>query len=184
MTLQLRRLRSRLKPRELSTPVWVAIIGSASVILVATVQFVIAPLLFRAEPPVRSNESAKKKQPTSVSASDSFRISGLDPGKRRENFQILASPTTAKGIRTFRGDPVSVNLVDASIKDFVMMMGQITGVNFSLQPDVIGSVTVHVEDVPWDAVLDDVLAQNWLEYRISGDVVRIVPKPGAPPWKQ
>jgi hypothetical protein len=168
------RLRSSTKPPPLSAPIWVAIISAGSVILVATVQFVVAPLLSRRDVPVRSPEQIKNPS----------RMSGLDSAKRRKNYQILASPTAREGIRTFRGEPVSVNLLNADIKDFVMMMGQITGVNFSLAPDVTGAVTVHVEDMPWDEIFEDVLAQNWLEYRVSGDVVRIVHKAGTPPWKR
>src|SRR5689334_14034847 len=102
------RLPRRVRSPHLSAPIWVAIIGAGSVILVAAVQFVIAPLLFRAEPPARSQEPARKVGQTSATSLDSSpkarsQRSSLSSDERRRNFQLLASPAMNKGVRTFRG---------------------------------------------------------------------------------
>jgi type IV pilus assembly protein PilQ len=46
-----------------------------------------------------------------------------------------------------------------------------------IDPDVRGSVTVRLENVPWDQALDVILKVNGLGYVLEGNIVRI----GAPP---
>jgi len=172
--------RSKARPKrpQLPIPVWVAIISSGALIVVALVQFVIAPILSRQRPESSTVHPATKEQEraTSLAARPNQQAPKLSAATRRANFQILASPKVEGGVQVFRGEPISIALVDANIKDVILVMGELTGVNFSIAPQVMGTVTVHVENTPWDAVLADVLAQNRLQYKIQGDIVQITPQ--------
>ena len=75
--------------------------------------------------------------------------------------------------RVFTGDPISLNLKDADIKDVLRTFAQLTGLNIAVDPQVTGSVTVDVVDVPWDQVLDLILRQNGLTYVLEGNVMRV-----------
>ena len=75
--------------------------------------------------------------------------------------------------RVFSGDPISLNLKDADIKDVLRTFAQLTGLNIAVDPQVSGSVTVDFVDVPWDQALDLILRQNGLTYTIEGNVMRI-----------
>jgi type IV pilus assembly protein PilQ len=49
----------------------------------------------------------------------------------------------------------------------------VSGLNIVLDPTVIGKVTLVMEDVPWDQVLDIVLRNNGLDKQLEGNVLRI-----------
>ncbi|HSP35468.1 MAG TPA: type IV pilus secretin PilQ, partial [Thermoanaerobaculia bacterium] len=75
--------------------------------------------------------------------------------------------------RVFTGDPISLNLKDADIKDVIRTFAQLTGLNIAVDPDVSGTVTVDFVDVPWDQALDLILRQNNLTFVLEGNVMRV-----------
>ncbi len=88
--------------------------------------------------------------------------------------QNLSGPRTLSGgPRQFNGEPLSLNLKDADIKDVVRTFAELTGLNIAVDPGVSGSVTVDFVDVPWDQALDLILRQNNLTYVLEGNVMRI-----------
>jgi len=77
------------------------------------------------------------------------------------------------GAREFTGEPISLNLKDADIKDVLRTFAQLTGLNIAVDPNVTGAVTVDFVDVPWDQALDLILRQNGLSYTLEGNVMRV-----------
>ena len=75
--------------------------------------------------------------------------------------------------RRFTGEPISLELKDADIKDVLRTFAKITGLNIVVDPDVTGSVTVNLENVPWDQCLDIVLRINRLDYVVENNVLRV-----------
>ena len=80
-----------------------------------------------------------------------------------------AGPASAK----YSGEPISVNLKDVDLRDFFRLIHEISGLNIVLDPNVKGSLTIVLDDVPWDQALDIVLQNNDLEKQIDGNVLRI-----------
>lgn len=80
-------------------------------------------------------------------------------------------PQAAKA--KFTGEPISVNLKDVDLKDFFRLIHEISGLNVVLDPNVKGSVTIVLDDVPWDQALDIVLKNNGLGKELDGNVLRI-----------
>jgi type IV pilus assembly protein PilQ len=93
----------------------------------------------------------------------------------------LGSATTAAaggrtltgGERVYTGEPISLNLKDADLKDVIRTFANLTGLNIAVDPGVNGSVTVDFNDVPWDQALDIILRQNNLGYVLEGNVMRV-----------
>ena len=83
------------------------------------------------------------------------------------------SRTLSAGEKVFTGEPISLNLKDADIKDVLRTFAQLTGLNMAIDPNVSGSVTVDFVDVPWDQALDLILRQNNLSYVLEGNVMRV-----------
>lgn len=77
--------------------------------------------------------------------------------------------------RGYTGDPISMELVDADIKQVFGMFHELSGLNFVLDPAVSGAVTIVVDQIPWDQALDLVLKNNNLDMVLEGTVVRIAP---------
>jgi len=73
----------------------------------------------------------------------------------------------------YTGDPISVNLKDVDLKDFFRLIHEISGLNVVLDPSVRGTVTLVLDEVPWDQALDIVLRNNGLTKQIDGNVLRI-----------
>jgi type IV pilus assembly protein PilQ len=85
------------------------------------------------------------------------------------NSQTPASSITSK----YTGEPISVNLKDVDLKDFFRLIHEISGLNVVLDPAVKGSLTIVLDEVPWDQALDIVLQNNGLDKQLSGNVLRI-----------
>jgi type IV pilus assembly protein PilQ len=73
----------------------------------------------------------------------------------------------------YTGEPISVNLKDVDLKDFFRLIHEISGLNVVLDPAVKGSLTIVLDEVPWDQALDIVLQNNGLDKQLSGNVLRI-----------
>jgi type IV pilus assembly protein PilQ len=85
--------------------------------------------------------------------------------------QAAAAPSPAAG--KYTGEPISVNLKDVDLKDFFRLIHEISGLNVVLDPAVKGSLTIVLDEVPWDQALDIVLQNNSLDKQLSGNVLRI-----------
>jgi len=73
----------------------------------------------------------------------------------------------------YTGKRISLNLKGVDIRDFFRLIHEVSGLNIIVDPDVSGSVTVVLDDVPWDQALDLVLNNNGLGDRLEGNVLRI-----------
>jgi len=76
---------------------------------------------------------------------------------------------------TYTGKRISLNLVDADIKQLFRLFHDVSGLNFVLDPSVEGRVTVVLDNVPWDQALDLVLKNNGLDKVLEKNVIRIAP---------
>jgi len=66
-----------------------------------------------------------------------------------------------------------VNLKDVDLKDFFRLIHEISGLNVVLDPNVHGTLTIVLDDVPWDQALDIVLKNNDLARELDGNVLRV-----------
>jgi type IV pilus assembly protein PilQ len=75
--------------------------------------------------------------------------------------------------KVYTGEPLSLNLKEADIRDVLRTFADLTGLNIAVDPDVSGKVTVNFNEVPWDQALDIILRQNSLNYVLEGNVLRV-----------
>ncbi|ROR03046.1 type IV pilus secretin PilQ [Desulfosoma caldarium] len=75
--------------------------------------------------------------------------------------------------KTYRGKPISLDLQDADLSNVLRLLADVSGMNIVVEPDVSGKVTLKVENIPWDQVLDMVLMMNRLGHEEVGGVIRI-----------
>jgi type IV pilus assembly protein PilQ len=119
--------------------------------------------------PVRMN-AAQSSQSTSSSTS----AVGIQPAVNlaAEQKEQAGQQPVAAGPR-YTGEPISVNLKDVDLKDFFRLIHEISGLNVVLDPNVHGSLTIVLDDVPWDQALDIVLKNNDLARELEGNVLRV-----------
>ncbi|HWR34781.1 MAG TPA: type IV pilus secretin PilQ [Clostridia bacterium] len=87
--------------------------------------------------------------------------------------QAAQSASAAANRPRYTGEPISVNLKDVDLKDFFRLIHEISGLNVVLDPNVKGTLTLVLDDVPWDQALDIVLQNNGLDHQLQGNVLRI-----------
>jgi type IV pilus assembly protein PilQ len=131
------------------------------------------------EPPARAITAAGKfaarpegdlLPPTSAA----MQSSGVQPAVNMAAEQkVQASQQPAITGPKYTGEPISVNLKDVDLKDFFRLIHEISGLNVVLDPNVKGTLTIVLDDVPWDQALDIVLKNNDLSRQLEGNVLRI-----------
>ena len=100
--------------------------------------------------------------------------SGLQPAVNMAAEQkVQAAQAPAVTGPKYTGEPISVNLKDVDLKDFFRLIHEISGLNVVLDPNVKGTLTIVLDDVPWDQALDIVLKNNDLSRQLEGNVLRI-----------
>jgi type IV pilus assembly protein PilQ len=100
--------------------------------------------------------------------------SGIQPAVNlaaEQKTQMSQTPATSGP--KYTGEPISVNLKDVDLKDFFRLVHEISGLNVVLDPNVHGTLTIVLDDVPWDQALDIVLKNNDLARELEGNVLRI-----------
>jgi type IV pilus assembly protein PilQ len=87
-----------------------------------------------------------------------------------------APASTPAASNRYSGEPISVNLKDVDLRDFFRLIHEISGLNVVMDPSVKGTLTIVLDDVPWDQALDIVLKNNDLDKQLDGNVLRIATK--------
>ena len=98
------------------------------------------------------------------------------PGVRSAEKRQRPRPTQEKrasGDSPFTGEPISLDLKDADVKDVLRAFAELAKINIAIDPEVKGSVTVRLHDVPWDQALDVILKANGLGYVLDGNILRV-----------
>ena len=88
----------------------------------------------------------------------------------RNSYEARVMGSTEK---QYTGEPITLNLKDADVKDTLQKFSELTGLNIVLDPEVRGTVTVSLTDIPWDQALELILKINGLGYTLEGNVMRI-----------
>lgn len=100
--------------------------------------------------------------------------SGAAGESKRRTARPEGAPTKPAGPELqFVGEPISLDLKDADLKDVLRTFAELTKLNIAIDPDVTGSVTVRLHDVPWDQALDLILRMNGLGYVLVGKILRV-----------
>jgi type IV pilus assembly protein PilQ len=74
----------------------------------------------------------------------------------------------------FVGEPISLNVVNADIRDILNYVTEQYGINFVIDKSVKAvPVTVNVNQVPWNIALDSVMRSQDLGIQANGSILRI-----------
>ena len=74
----------------------------------------------------------------------------------------------------FVGEPISLNVVNADIRDILNYITEQYGINFVVDKSVTSvPVTINVTDVPWNFALDAILKANRLGVEVNGNILRV-----------
>jgi type IV pilus assembly protein PilQ len=75
----------------------------------------------------------------------------------------------------YTGKIISLDFQDADIVPIFRFIGDISGYNVVVHPTVSGTVTLKLDNVPWDQALDIILNLYGLEKQVEGNIMTIAP---------
>ncbi|WP_461480499.1 type IV pilus secretin PilQ [Porticoccus sp.] len=73
------------------------------------------------------------------------------------------------------GDKLSLNFQDIEVRSVLQLIADFTELNLVASDTVAGSITLRLENVPWDQALDIVLKAKGLDKRQEGNVLMVAP---------
>jgi type IV pilus assembly protein PilQ len=98
------------------------------------------------------------------------------PGNVNSSNPVTVISQDQTGATKYTGSPISVNLKNVDLQDFFRLIHEISGLNVVVDPSVKGTLTLVLDNVPWDQALDIVLQNNDLDKQLDGNVLRIATK--------
>ncbi len=120
--------------------------------------------------PAATPTPAPVREPAPSPAPQAKKAAAADPQE-----DVFRPRTIAAEHEVYSGDILSLRVKDADLKDVCLFLADQAGLNIVFDPEVRGSVTCDLRDVPWDQILDIVLKQNKMGKVIEGNVLRIAP---------
>ncbi|MDH3598773.1 MAG: type IV pilus secretin PilQ [Candidatus Tectomicrobia bacterium] len=88
---------------------------------------------------------------------------------------IAPATITAHKDKKYTGEKISLDFQNADINDILRLIAEVSGLNIISGPDVKGTVTTRMVDVPWDQALEVVLRINGLDQDRADNIVRVAP---------
>ena len=77
--------------------------------------------------------------------------------------------------REYTGDRLTLNFQDLETRAVLQLIADFSGLNIVVSDTVQGSVTLRLQNVPWDQALDIVMTTKGLDMRRNGNVVIVAP---------
>ncbi|ABE57974.1 type IV pilus secretin PilQ family protein [Chromohalobacter israelensis] len=76
---------------------------------------------------------------------------------------------------TYTGEPISLNFQNIQVREVLSVLSDFSGLNIVASDSVQGSVTLNLQQVPWDQALALILQSHGLASRRNGDVIVVAP---------
>ena len=73
----------------------------------------------------------------------------------------------------FRGKRITIDLLDAEIRNVLRFLSDVSGKNIVVAEGVSGSVTLKLKNVPWDQALAVILKVKGLGMEQRGSIIRV-----------
>ena len=75
----------------------------------------------------------------------------------------------------YTGEKLSLNFQDIEVRSVLQLIADFTGLNLVASDTVGGSITLRLQNVPWDQALDMILKIKGLDKRQEGNILLIAP---------
>jgi len=73
----------------------------------------------------------------------------------------------------FQGEKLSLNFQSIEVRSVLQLLADFTDMNLVTSDSVTGSVTLRLNNVPWDQALDIILKSKNLDKRVNGNVIMV-----------
>ena len=87
----------------------------------------------------------------------------------------VARIDVAKQDKKYNGKTLSLNFQNISVRTVLQIIADYNNFNLVTSDTVEGSITLRLDDVPWDQALDLILQTKGLDKRIEGNILMVAP---------
>jgi len=88
----------------------------------------------------------------------------------------IEEAVTEKSILEKEGKLISINFQDIPVRNVLQLIADYNDFNLVVSDSVTGSLTLRLDGVPWQQVLDIILQVKGLDKRVDGNVILVAPK--------
>ena len=143
----------------------------------------------------RSASETSAPSPDAVSAVAPVQTGASDPGLKADASAAVpvaasgasdanaATPSTPEGMiegaisanqtKRYVGKPITLQVRDMNLLDVFQLIGEASGFNVVVGPEVSGKITLALAEVPWDQALDLILSTRQLGAERKNNILRI-----------
>jgi type IV pilus assembly protein PilQ len=89
--------------------------------------------------------------------------------------QAAVTPGLFDEEREYTGERLTLNFQDLETRAVLQLIADFSGLNVVVSDTVQGSVTLRLQNVPWDQALDIVMTTKGLDMRRNGNVIIVAP---------
>jgi type IV pilus assembly protein PilQ len=89
--------------------------------------------------------------------------------------QAASQPGVFDPDREYTGERLTLNFQDLETRAVLQLIADFSGLNIVVSDTVQGSVTLRLQNVPWDQALDIVMTTKGLDMRRNGNVMIVAP---------
>lgn len=137
----------------------------------------VSPEVTEGAPPPAPEPMAGPTPPTAVEVEEEMEpVAAAEEMAAAETVTVVeaAGPlVSAETTKVYTGQKISLDLQEVDIRNVLRLLADVTGKNIVVEPAVSGKVTLKVDNVPWDQVLELILKINELDHVMEGNVLRI-----------
>ena len=88
----------------------------------------------------------------------------------------IEEAVTEKNILEKEGKLISINFQDIPVRNVLQLIADYNDFNLVVSDSVTGNLTLRLDGVPWQQVLDIILQVKGLDKRVDGNVILVAPK--------
>ncbi|MCK8073771.1 type IV pilus secretin PilQ family protein [Vibrio sp. 1CM23M] len=89
---------------------------------------------------------------------------------------VLDEATKEKSVLEKEGKLISINFQDIPVRNVLQLIADYNDFNLVVSDSVAGNLTLRLDGVPWQQVLDIILQVKGLDKRVDGNVILVAPK--------
>ncbi|MEZ8948252.1 type IV pilus secretin PilQ [Vibrio sp. 10N.247.311.18] len=89
---------------------------------------------------------------------------------------VLDEATKEKSVLEKEGKLISINFQDIPVRNVMQLIAYYNDFNLVVSDSVAGNLTLRLDGVPWQQVLDIILQVKGLDKRVDGNVILVAPK--------
>ncbi|WP_211294085.1 type IV pilus secretin PilQ [Vibrio gangliei] len=126
----------------------------------------------------REEENTQLQASISGNFTYDYRIKGNDLEITVSEVKAQAKSTTTKQKTALDAEnkKISINFQDIPVRNVLQLIADYNGFNLVVSDSVTGNLTLRLDGVPWQQVLDIILQVKGLDKRVEGNVVLVAPK--------